>query len=285
MSYTESITSTQGRKEMMKITFCTSVVACLAMSTAGCGGQSVSVSTHEESKVSATSEEARVADSATRYKDVQRLSSVSTLKHNPQSVEDFMLHDKLDAAVTGEVLSTRVVIAKDGMNASTFAEFRVQKSSQPDSISPQSVVTVEFPGALTTKGAMHRAFEGKIDESGAVITKAVDPNDPTPLLVEFDSSPPPLTGDELLVFLTSESVPEGQKFWYALSLHRGTYVSSAPKGTRVDVADQAYVRSVTPEIDPGDEHLKNLSVAQLNQVISKLAGNGSSNSGFNHKPL
>lgn len=269
----------------MKIVTCASIIACLALSTAGCAGQSVSLSTPEESKTNVTSGAVRQANAESRYQGVQRLSSVSTLKHIPESVEEFMLHDKLDAAVTGEVLSTRVEISKSGMTASTFTEFRVQKSSNPGSISPKSVITVEFPGALTTKGAMHQTFSQKVDENGTVIAESVDPNDPTPLLVEFDSAPPPLTGDELLVFLTSEDVPEGEKFWYSLSLHRGIYAKPAPQGARMDAADQPYVRSVTPGINPGDDHLKNLSVAQLNQVISKLAGKRSSDSGFNHRPL
>lgn len=235
--------------------------------------------------MSATSDGSRLAVAATRYKDVQRLSSVSTLKHTPGSVEEFMLHDKLAAAVTGVALSTRVEISKGGGSASTFAEFRVQKSSVPTSICPASAVTVEFPGVLTTKGAMYRAFSQKVDENGNAIAETVDPKDLTPLLVEFDSSPPPMTGDELLVFLTSESVPEGEKFWYPLSLHRGTYAKPGPQGATVDSANQSYVRSVTSGIDPGGEHLKTLSVSQLNEVISELAGRRSSSSGFNHKPL
>lgn len=235
--------------------------------------------------MSATSAGGRLANAATRYKDVQRLSSVSTLEHTPGSVEEFMLHDKLAAAVTGVVLSTRVEISKGGGSASTFAEFRVQKSSVPTSICPASVVTVEFPGVLTTKGAMHRAFGKKLDENGKVIAEAVDPKDLTPLLVEFDSSPSSMTGEELLVFLTSHAVQEGRKCWYALSLHRGTYIKSAPQENGMGADDQPYVRSVTSGIDPGGEHLKTLAVSQLNEVISELAGRRSSSSGFNHKPL
>lgn len=95
------------------------------MSTAGCGGQSVSLSNHERAPVSATSKDVRKPDPATRDKNVQQLSAVSTLNCNRESVERYMLHDRSDAVDTGVVLSTRVEVAKVGICAFIFAELRI----------------------------------------------------------------------------------------------------------------------------------------------------------------
>lgn len=220
------------------------------------------------------------------YEGILRLKSISNLMHSPTTVNEFMLHDKLGAAVTGRVLSTKVEVSPPpGLVTSTYTEFQVLKSSKPEDFAPNDVITVKFAGGLTTKGALHEEFDVKEDKNGVPLSTPVKPDDLTPVLVEHDGSPPPVVGDEMLVFLTSDMVPAGAKYVYPLSLHRGTYTKDRSAKPQRSDAGTVFSRNFQPAIDPGDGHLKTLTIQQLNDVITQLRANRSTNPSFDHKPL
>lgn len=249
------------------------VAGVLVAGMAGCGAKSTDAATATTpSKETATTPSKGVAETG------EQVGAVGMLIDRPKTFEEFLTYEKLDAVVTGKVVSSKVLPVRSPADyPKTVVTVAVAKSSNPDQVKPGSEVLVRFKGARTTKGAVHRIFETKQKPDGTTEGNVVSPDDSTPINFDMNGLVPPQAGDELLLFLKPHNKTNGDR--WVLSGNRGTYLRGAAGASRSAVEGE-YSRAV----EGSDGHLARVSVAKLNQTISQILSQRSTTN-FKHKPL
>lgn len=254
----------------MRVLSCLIALAMIGSVTACAQGPGVDVSTHKAAQTT------QANDPATQ--EVERVGAIGMLADKPATFEEFLTYSTLDAVVTGKVLSTRVLPVNSPADyPNTVVTFAVEKSSKPEHVKPGSEVLVRYEGARTTKGEVHKIYEVKQKPNGGPEGSKVLPSDKTPITFDMNGQVPPQVGDQLLLFLEPHSETNGDR--WVLSGHRGTYYRTKDNNARAE-AGESYSR----DTEGTDGHLAWLSVAKLNDVITRLKSQRSQN-GFDHKPL